>query len=186
MSFSSASSSASVDSAGSISTAPSSPPRDPPDAQPRNLRPSQKSPRDTRPNYKTLERLLLSSVDLARSSFRRHSTFGINTPTAQYLSLHTRVNKFLQKYYEFDFVRDGTYGYVLEIEILMRLAESALGLSHRGLVSLGCGQADSHQERQQLEKRCNIDVEYLVFGGKDLDVGRLPWNLESEGTAQQQ
>ena len=69
---------------------------------------------------------------------------------------------------------------MLEIEILMRLAESALGLSHRELVSLGCGQA----ERQQLEKRCNVDVEFLVFGGKDLDVARLPWNLESKEAAQ--
>ena len=68
---------------------------------------------------------------------------------------------------------------MLEIRILMRLIESALGLTHRDIIGLGCEQAEFHEERQRLEKRCNRDVEYLVFGGRDLDVRRLPWNLKS-------
>lgn len=175
MSFSSDVSSASLDSSGTISTAPTDSQRESQVLVPQILVTAPQSPQ---PNYKTLERLLLSSVDLARSSFTRHSTFGINTPIARYLSLHARLNKFLRKHCEFDFVGDQTYGYVLEISILMRLAESALGLSHREIVGLKCEHGEKQDDRQRLEKRCNRDVEYLVFGGSDLDVGRLPWNVK--------
>ena len=64
----------------------------------------------------------------------------------------------------------------------MRLIESALGLTHREIIELGCEQTGFQEERQRLEKRCNRDVEYLVFGGKDLDVRRLPWNLQNRET----
>lgn len=180
MSFSSDMSSSSADSSGGISTAPSSPPNGLPESQPYGGRISHTPPQ---PNYKTLEKLLLASVTLARSSFTRHSTFGIGTPTAHYLGLHARVNRFLNKYREHDFVQDGTYGYVVEIGILLRLAESALGMAHREIVGLECADPEKQQdgERQQLEKRCSRDVDYLVFGGRDLDVGRLPWNLKSGG-----
>lgn len=185
MSFSSDSSSTSVDSSGSVSTAPSSPPYGPPESQSFECRNS--LCQNPQPNYKTLEKLLLSSVHLARSSFTRHSTFGIGTPTAHYLGLHARINRFLQKYRKYDFVQDGTYGYVLEIGILMRLAESALGMAHREIVGLDCegSEKQQEQERQKLEKRCSRDVEYLVFGGRDLDVGRLPWNVKKGGSQEE-
>lgn len=98
-----------------------------------------------------------------------------------YLSLHARVNKFLTKWQKWDFVQDGTYGFVLEISILMRLVESALGVGHRDLVGVECGGKEARCELERLEKKCNRDVEYLVFGGRDVDVGRLPWNLNMEG-----
>ncbi|OAF98646.1 uncharacterized protein CC84DRAFT_429105 [Paraphaeosphaeria sporulosa] len=183
MSFSSDMSSSSADSLGGVSTAPSSPPSGLPDSQFYGCRTSHPPPQ---PNYKTLEKLLLSSVTLARRSFTRHSTFGIGTPTAHYLSLHARVNRFLKKYRKHDFVQDGTYGYVVEIGILLRLAESALGMAHREIIGLECEEPEKQQdERQKLEKRCSRDVDYLVFGGRDLDVGRLPWNLTSEGATQE-
>ncbi|KAF2449488.1 hypothetical protein P171DRAFT_194180 [Karstenula rhodostoma CBS 690.94] len=184
MSFSSVMSSSSADSLGGVSTAPSSPPNGLPESHSYGCRTSHPPPQ---PNYKTLEKLLLSSVTLARSSFTRHSTFGIGTPTANYLSLHARVNRFLKKYRKHDFVQDGTYGYVLEIGILLRLVESALGLTHREITGLECEDPEKQQgdERQKLEKRCSRDVDYLVFGGRDLDVGRLPWNLKSEGGTQE-
>jgi hypothetical protein len=128
---------------------------------------------------------LLSSVALARSSFTPHSTFGIGTPTAHYLTLHARFNRFLKKYRKYDFVQDGTYGYVLEIGILLRLVESALGMTHREIIGLECEGSgkQQEQERQRLEKRCSRDVDYLVFKKMELDVARLPWNLKSEGTS---
>ena len=179
MSFSSETSSESVCSAGSVSTTPSSPPYDVSASKPHDPQ-DLGEPQPLQPNYKTLENLLLSSVDLARSSFTRHSTFGINTPTTHYLRLHARVNKFMRKYRTYDFVRDGTYGYVLEILILMRLVETALGMSHRDIIGLECEHAEKQEERQRLEKKCNKDIDYLVFGGRDLDVERLPWNLKSD------
>ncbi|KAF9741678.1 hypothetical protein PMIN06_001410 [Paraphaeosphaeria minitans] len=184
MSFSSDMSFSSADSVSGVSTAPSSPPSGLPDSHSYGCRTSHAPPQ---PNYKTLEKLLLSSVTLARSSFTRHSTFGIGTPTAHYLSLHARVNRFLKKYRRHDFVQDGTYGYVVEIEILLRLVESALGMAHREIIGLKCEGPEKQQEdeRQNLEKRCSRDVDYLVFGGRDLDVGRLPWNLKSEGATQE-
>ncbi|KAF1977302.1 hypothetical protein BU23DRAFT_293745 [Bimuria novae-zelandiae CBS 107.79] len=185
MSFSSGASSASDESAGSVPTPPTSTPHSPPESQAHDPQVSHQPPRSPQPNYKTLESLLLASVDLARSSFTRHSTFGINTPTAQYLRLHARVNKFLQKYQAYDFVGKGTYGYVLEIGILMRLAETALGLSHREITRLQCAQVEEQDELQRLGKRCCRDVDYLVFGGRDLDVERLPWNLKSEEASQE-
>jgi hypothetical protein len=182
MSFSSDMSFSSADSIGNVSTAPSSPPYSLLESQSYGCRNLHLTPQ---PNYKTLEKLLLSSIALARSSFTPHSTFGIGTPTAHYLNLHARFNRFLKKYRKYDFVQDGTYGYVLEIGILLRLVESALGMTHREVIGLECEGSEKQQEkeRQKLEKRCSRDVDYLVFKKMDLDVARLPWNLKSEGTS---
>lgn len=184
MSFSSDMSSSSADALSGVSTTPSSPTSDLSDSPSYGCRLSHPP---SRPNYKTLEKLLLSSVTLARSSFTRHSTFGIGTPTASYLSLHARVNRFLKKNRKHNFIQDETYGYIVEIAILLRLVETALGMVHREIIGLECELPEKqlNDERRKLEKRCSRDVDFLVFGGRELDVGRLPWNLKREGAAQE-
>ncbi|KAF2243946.1 hypothetical protein BU26DRAFT_569835 [Trematosphaeria pertusa] len=129
-----------------------------------------------RPPYKNLERLLLSLISLARAL---HLATCPRDLVFQYLSLHSRTNAFFTAHQHHDFVADATYGYYLEMCVLLRLVESMLGQGHRELVRLR--DEGLEEDRRALERRVAWDVEFCVFRGAEIDVGRLPWNLGRKG-----
>jgi hypothetical protein len=64
---------------------------------------------------------------------------------------------------------------------LIRLIECGLPVEHEEIEALERVLSDGiwemeDEESARLEKKVNMDVELLVFGGMELDCKRLPWN----------
>ncbi|KAF1957204.1 hypothetical protein CC80DRAFT_547922 [Byssothecium circinans] len=204
MSFSSASTLASAGSSTAKSptdsppTSSSSPSPSPHSASADNQKPPAAAPS---PDYKRLERILVSLIALARDIYAPRRIQPYLAQYLQYTRVRARLTSFFEKNGGCDFVGQGTWGFVHEMRVLLRLVETALALQHRAVVRMPvvgegerCGMVKREgegedegmvvmvveaEERKTIERRVNTDVEWLVFKGAELDCERLPWNLGS-------
>ncbi|KAF2643593.1 hypothetical protein P280DRAFT_515986 [Massarina eburnea CBS 473.64] len=199
MSFSSTSTFGSAPvSAGSATSGSSPPNSSPPHSCSDQICPS---PPAASPDYKRLERILLSLINLTRDTYsprkRRSTTMTHARRYDQYTRVYARLTSFFGKFGGCDFVGEGTWGFVLEMGVLLRLVEVGLGVAHRAVQGMPelekVGECEKKQgekkavmvveaeERKTVERRVNTDVEWLIFKDAELDCERLPWNLDPIG-----